>query len=50
MDTDKKRAIENLIKAFPKEFPRRNHLILIDMSRGSYRVDEMISQEIMEVV
>jgi hypothetical protein len=50
MDTDKKKAIEKLIEVFAREFPRRNHVILIDMSTGSYRVDEMLSQEIMETV
>ncbi len=48
MDTEKKKAIDNLIQLFAREFPRRNHVILVDMSTGSYRVDEMLSQEIME--
>ena len=48
MDTDKKKAIDNLIQLFAREFPRWNHVILVDMSTGSYRVDEMLSQEIME--
>lgn len=48
MDTEKKKAIDNLIQLFAREFPRRNHVILVDMSTGSYRVDEMLSQEIRE--
>ena len=48
MDTEKKNAIDRLIQVFGREFPRRNHVILVDMSTGSYRVDEMLSQEIME--
>jgi hypothetical protein len=48
MDSEKKNAIESLIQVFGKEFPRRNHVILVDMSTGSYRVDEMLSQEIVE--
>ena len=46
MDTDKIQAIENLIRVFARDFPRRNHIIIVDMTTGSYRVDEMLSQEI----
>ncbi len=48
MDKDKIEAIENLIRVFSCEFPRRNHIILVDMTTGRYRVDEMLSQEIRE--
>ena len=50
MDEEKRRVIEKLIDVFTREFPRRNHVILVDMSTGSYRVDEMLSQEIMQEV
>ena len=48
MDKEKIEAIEHLIRVFSREFPRRNHVILVDMTTGSYRVDEMLSQEIRE--
>ena len=48
MDSEKKNVIERLIQVFGKKFPRRNHVILVDNSTGSYRVDEMRCQEIVE--
>jgi hypothetical protein len=48
MDENKQKAIENLIDVFANEFPRRNHIILVDMCSGSYRVDEMLRLEIQE--
>jgi hypothetical protein len=34
-----------LIAVFARDFPRRNHVILVDMTTGTYRVDEMLFQE-----
>ncbi len=31
MDKDKMKAIENLIHVFAHEFPRRNHIIVVDL-------------------
>jgi hypothetical protein len=46
MEPEKEKAIEKLIDVFARDFPRRNHIIIVDMSSGSYRVDEMLVQEI----
>jgi hypothetical protein len=46
MEPEKEQAIQKLIDVFARDFPRRNHIILVDMSSGSYRVDEMLVQEI----
>jgi hypothetical protein len=46
MELEKEEAIHRLIAIFAKDFPRRNHVILVDMSTGSYRIDEMLYQEI----
>jgi hypothetical protein len=48
MESTKEEAIRKLIAIFAREFPRRNHVILVDMSTGSYRIDEMLAQEIVE--
>jgi len=47
MEPEKEQAIRRLIELFARDFPRRNHIIILDMSSGSYRVDEMLVQEIM---
>ncbi len=48
MEFEKEDAIQKLIAIFARDFPRRNHVILVDMSTGSYRIDEMLYQEIRE--
>jgi hypothetical protein len=45
LDKEKTEVIENLIRVFAREFPRRNHTIQVDMSNGDYRVDEVLAQE-----
>ena len=47
MEPEKEQAIQRLIELFARDFPRKNHVILVDMSSGSYRVDEILVQEIM---
>lgn len=46
---DKRRAVRDLISAFARDFPRKNHVILVDMTTGSWRVDEMLTQEITDI-
>lgn len=48
MDSDKEEAIQRLIEVFARDFTKRNHVILVDMTTGSYRVDEMLAQEIVQ--
>jgi len=46
MESEKQKVIQMLIEVFAKDFPRRNHIIVVDMTTGSYRVDEMLAQKI----
>jgi hypothetical protein len=46
VENEKEEAIRKLIAIFARDFPRRNHIILVDMSSGTYRVDEMLYQEV----
>ena len=48
LKSDKDTAIRQLIEVFARDFPRRNHIIVVDMATGSDRVDEMLFQEINE--
>ena len=45
MESEREKAIQKLIDIFARDFPRRNHIILVDMTTGTYRVDEVLAQE-----
>lgn len=46
MKSEKEEAIRKLIDAFAKDYPRRNHVILIDLTTGTYQVDHVLSREL----
>lgn len=46
MESEKQEAIQELIAIFAKDFSIHNCLLLVDMSTGSYRIDQMLYQEI----